>query len=134
MPTGVEAGERYVNIVTSQQPVERGCQLSLQFSWPISQVHKFLAERGVMVSLGEGRGVMVSLGEGRGVMVSLGEVSHGELGEVRGVTVSWGRWKGVTVSWGGREGEGSHGELGRERGGGGRVMVSWGGGGSHESW
>ena len=44
------AGDKYVTIVTSQDPTLRGCQLSLQFSWPIEDVHTFLKRRGVVVS------------------------------------------------------------------------------------
>ena len=43
-------GKRYVSIVTSQDPRERGCQLSLQFSWAVEEVHQFLSRRGVVVS------------------------------------------------------------------------------------
>lgn len=47
------SGDKYVTIVTSQDPTLRGCQLSLQFSWPIEDVHTFLKRRGVVSDLRE---------------------------------------------------------------------------------
>ena len=41
---------RYVTIVTSNDPSQRGCQLSLQFSWPVEEVYQYLTQRGVVVS------------------------------------------------------------------------------------
>ena len=40
-----------MKIVTSQNVQERGCQLSLQFSWPVKDVHEYLSRRGVVVRL-----------------------------------------------------------------------------------
>ena len=45
------AAAKYVTIVTSSNPKERGCQLSLQFSWPVQAAHEFLSRRGVVVSV-----------------------------------------------------------------------------------
>ena len=49
-----------VTIITPQDTRERGCQLSVIFSFPLKQVHKELTKRGIMVSVGR------VMGEGSG--------------------------------------------------------------------
>lgn len=48
--SSVEPGQSYIDIFTPSKPDERGCQLSLNFSIPISDIFKSLTECGVVVS------------------------------------------------------------------------------------
>ena len=41
---------KYITMVTPTDPKRRGAQLSIQFSFPVTDIHKFLHRRGVMVS------------------------------------------------------------------------------------
>lgn len=44
-----------VTLITPEDPEERGCQLSLTFSFPLKQVHQELTKRGVVVSREDGK-------------------------------------------------------------------------------
>ncbi len=60
-----------MTIVTPSDPKRRGAQLSLQFSFPVKEVHHQLASRGVVVStyVCQQFGVWVTLlGYGQGVV------------------------------------------------------------------
>jgi kynureninase len=41
----------YMDIITPQDPSQRGAQLSIQFSLPINNVYRELCKRGCVVSL-----------------------------------------------------------------------------------
>ena len=46
-----EEKDLYVNIITPEDPEQRGAQLSVTFSVNVNKVHQELEKRGVVVSL-----------------------------------------------------------------------------------